>query len=136
MVTTRSKASGGSSSPPVRIGVAVVGFSGGGAATLGHTDPVRLLQQIQLELGRCHASAAPGTTAENKREVGEAFPPIPYIRHALYVSLHSGKGLDHATKTDLARWDAAKRKRRIPAQAAAVTTAHAQAAAISESDRL
>ena len=102
MVTTRSKASGGGS-PIARIGVAVVGSSGGGAATLGHTDPVRLLQQIQLELGRCHASAAPGSTAENKREVhvGE-FPPIPYIRYALYVSLHSGKGLDHVTDTDLA----------------------------------
>lgn len=67
-------------------GIAVVGSSGGGAATLGHTDPVDLLRNIQTELGRCAQSGA---------NYDESISP-PKIRHALVVSLSGGRGLDGA----------------------------------------
>ena len=96
MVTTRSKRSSSDAANNAKsrpMAIAVVGSSGGGAATLGHTDPVQLLEQIQRELARAKNSG-------NGDEGLEA--PAPIIRHALYVSLHSGKGLDHATDGDMA----------------------------------
>jgi hypothetical protein len=53
----------------------VIASSGGGAATLGHTDPVALLRCLQSELQR----------------VGG------FVRHALYVSLDNGGGMDSAS---------------------------------------
>jgi hypothetical protein len=40
-------------------GVVVIGSSGGGTATLGHTDPVELLTTIHRELGRIQTSSEP-----------------------------------------------------------------------------
>lgn len=100
MVTTRSKSGSNdyaadTAKSPQMASIAVVGSSGGGAATLGHTDPVRLLEQIQRELAR-----AKKNNGHDGDEV--SMPPAPSIRHALYVSLHSGRGLDHATDDDMA----------------------------------
>lgn len=81
----------------------MIGSSGGGAATLGHTDPLTLLTSIEIELGRCRAFVQHhSSTSKNEEEEDDdwnAHVPAtaPKIRHALYVSLHSGVGLDHAT---------------------------------------
>jgi hypothetical protein len=58
------------------MSVAVIGSSGGGAATLGHTEPSHLLQVINDELAKIDGESR--------------------ILHALFVSLHEGKGLDVA----------------------------------------
>lgn len=52
--------------------VAVIASSGGGTATLGHTDPIALLSCIHEELTLCQA----------------------FISHALYVCLDGGKSMD------------------------------------------
>lgn len=59
------------------MSVALIGSSGGGAATLGHTEPTQLLQTINNEL--------------LKIEGGKI-----KLRYALFVSLHGGMGLDTA----------------------------------------
>jgi len=56
------------------MSVALIGSSGGGAATLGHTDPGQLLQTIHKELRKIDGAEG--------------------IKIALFVSLHGGKGLD------------------------------------------
>lgn len=56
--------------------VVVIGSSGGGTATLGHTDPNSLISAIQLELGMADAQ----------------------ISHALLVVLEKGKGMDNASE--------------------------------------
>lgn len=43
----------------IMSGVVVIGSSGGGTATLGHTDPVELLTAIHRELGRIQTSSEP-----------------------------------------------------------------------------
>jgi len=63
------------------MNVVVVGSSGGGTATLGHTDPVELLSTIHDELQRIRLK---------EDDAGKVA-----IRYALYVSLHHGKGMDH-----------------------------------------
>eukprot|EP00542_Grammatophora_oceanica_P013324 CAMPEP_0194041092 /NCGR_PEP_ID=MMETSP0009_2-20130614/12997_1 /TAXON_ID=210454 /ORGANISM="Grammatophora oceanica, Strain CCMP 410" /LENGTH=541 /DNA_ID=CAMNT_0038684445 /DNA_START=38 /DNA_END=1663 /DNA_ORIENTATION=+ len=62
--------------------VALIGSSGGGIATLGHTDAVGLLQTIHKELLKVEGSEG--------------------IETALFVSLHGGKGLDAASENDTA----------------------------------
>ena len=59
------------------MSVALIGSSGGGAATLGHTEPTLLLQTISAELSKveCNKSS---------------------LRYALFVALHGGLGLDTA----------------------------------------
>jgi hypothetical protein len=64
-----------------RKAVALIASSGGGAATLGHTDAPNLLQTIQDELSSIEGGGA-------------------YVRYALFASLTSGKGMDSA-KEDL-----------------------------------
>jgi len=59
------------------IPVALVGSSGGGAATLGHTDPTDLLTQIRLQLRRVRG---------NNVQFDLAF--------CVFVSIHGGRGLD------------------------------------------
>jgi hypothetical protein len=56
------------------MSVALIGSSGGGAATLGHTEPVLLLQTIHKELRKIDGADG--------------------IKIALFVSMHGGKGLD------------------------------------------
>ena len=56
------------------MSVALIGSSGGGAATLGHTEPVQLLQTIHNELRKINGGHG--------------------IKIALFVSMHGGKGLD------------------------------------------
>jgi hypothetical protein len=62
-----------------RKAVAVIASSGGGAATLGHTDAPALLQTIQDELTSIQGGGA-------------------YVRYALFASLPSGKGMDSANE--------------------------------------
>jgi hypothetical protein len=54
--------------------VVVIGSSGGGTATLGHTDAPRLLQTIHMQLQRCGA----------------------VLHSACFVALEGGKGMDAA----------------------------------------
>jgi hypothetical protein len=60
------------------MSVALIGSSGGGAATLGHTEPVQLLQAIHKEL--------------RKVDGGNG------IQIALFVAMQGGKGLDTANE--------------------------------------
>lgn len=61
------------------MSVAVVGSSGGGAATLGHTEPTRLLEAINTELLKIEGECS--------------------LRYGLFVSLHGGTSLDTADPT-------------------------------------
>ena len=70
--------------------VALVGSSGGGAATLGHTDPTHLLSNIHQELCRIQAKNKEQATVETCYE----------LKFALFVSVHGGKGLDSAADPD------------------------------------
>lgn len=56
------------------MSVALIGSSGGGAATLGHTEPALLLQTIHKELRKIDGADG--------------------IKIAIFVSMHGGKGLD------------------------------------------
>lgn len=58
------------------MSVAVIGSSGGGAATLGHTEPTQLLQAINNEILKIEGETC--------------------LRNALFVSLNGGRGLDTA----------------------------------------
>lgn len=62
-----------------QISVALIGSTGGGTATLGHTDPPKLIQLIDGELRKING----GTLTSG-------------ISRALFVSLDGGKGFDHA----------------------------------------
>lgn len=62
------------------MAVALIGSSGGGAATLGHTEPTQLLQTINDELAKIQGDWC--------------------LTHALFVSLHGGRGLDSANPTE------------------------------------
>jgi hypothetical protein len=66
--------------------VLVLASSGGGTATLGHTDPSALLHTIHAELKSINA----------------------FIKHALYVALCDGSGLDlaDASRTQVVLWEA------------------------------
>lgn len=65
------------------MSVALIGSSGGGTATLGHTDAAELLRVIHQELQKVDGSMG--------------------IVQALFVSLHGGKGFDSAKlETDVA----------------------------------
>jgi hypothetical protein len=68
-----------SKTPTGRKAVAVIASSGGGAATLGHTDAPALLRTIQDELASIQGGGA-------------------YVRYAYFVSLPSGKGMDSANE--------------------------------------
>lgn len=68
--------------PVVRMSVVLIGSSGGGTATLGHTDPAELLNTIHQELLKVEDASG--------------------ITSALFVSLHGGKGFDSACDTDKA----------------------------------
>lgn len=70
------------------MSVAVIGSSGGGTATLGHTEAAELLRTIHEEL----------------RKVEDAVG----ITNAIFVSLHGGKGFDSASDTDMAMLYSAK----------------------------
>lgn len=70
------------------MSVAVIGSSGGGTATLGHTEAAELLRTIHEEL----------------RKVEDAVG----ITNAIFVSLHGGKGFDSASDTDTAMLYSAK----------------------------
>lgn len=63
-----------------KMTVVLLGSSGGGTATLGHTDPTDLLRSIHQELSKI----------EHPKNI-----PIQ-IEYGLYLSLHGGKGLDSA----------------------------------------
>eukprot|EP00978_Attheya_sp_CCMP212_P001131 scaffold2345_cov51-Attheya_sp.AAC.3 len=65
--------------------VALVGSSGGGSATLGHTDPAALLRTIQKELSQNVSSSNPDSEG-------------PRLRHALFLSVD--RGLDGLLLSD------------------------------------
>jgi len=65
--------------------VALIGSSGGGTATLGHTDPVELLTTIHQELLR--VGDVPFEEGQHRRVcIG--------ISHAIFISLCDGSGFD------------------------------------------
>jgi len=68
------------------LSVALVGSSGGGAATLGHTDSAELIRLICQEVSKVKGDPHP-----------------PRLTKALFTSLKNGKGFDYAKfDTDLA----------------------------------
>ncbi|KAL9185759.1 hypothetical protein ACHAXT_003536 [Thalassiosira profunda] len=90
------------SEPPERHSVVLIGSSGGGTATLGHTDPVELLTTVHRELLRVGdgiAFASDGSAdggggdgkdggAARRRRVCVG------LSHAIFVSLRDGSGFD------------------------------------------
>ncbi|KAL3784959.1 hypothetical protein ACHAWO_011251 [Cyclotella atomus] len=79
--------------------VAIIGSSGGGTATLGHSDPVELLTTIHRELLRVceEVSAAPSCVndgAARKRRVCLG------LSHAIFISLCDGGGFDAVGEED------------------------------------
>jgi hypothetical protein len=91
--------------------VIVIGSSGGGAATLGHDNPVELLTTIHKQLGKIqphiqHANKGRRTTKRRNKTLtqtnsdsdSDAQRFYPHgITLALFVSLHGGKGFDSAS---------------------------------------
>ncbi|KAL7542437.1 hypothetical protein ACHAWF_007179 [Thalassiosira exigua] len=69
--------------------VALIGSSGGGTATLGHTDPVALLTTVHRELLR-----VVDADASDDRRVCTG------ISHAIFVSLCDGSGFDAVREND------------------------------------
>jgi len=63
------------------MSVALIGSSGGGTATLGHTDGAKLLSLINQEISKVE-------------DVMNGHSPR--LVRALFASLHGGKGFDHA----------------------------------------
>eukprot|EP00569_Conticribra_weissflogii_P008840 CAMPEP_0171366170 /NCGR_PEP_ID=MMETSP0879-20121228/5193_1 /TAXON_ID=67004 /ORGANISM="Thalassiosira weissflogii, Strain CCMP1336" /LENGTH=717 /DNA_ID=CAMNT_0011873907 /DNA_START=31 /DNA_END=2180 /DNA_ORIENTATION=+ len=76
--------------------VAFVGSSGGGTATLGHTDPIDVLATVHRELLRIRDAnceeASENKNERSKRSLG--------LGNAIFVSLHDGSGLDSVKKAD------------------------------------
>ena len=75
--------------------VVVIGSSGGGTATLGHTDPIELLNTIHKELGRIRYEKEDVNIDPQsiKRGAGSRMNGISF---ALFISLKGGKGMDSA----------------------------------------
>ena len=65
---------------PEYYSVALIGSSGGGTATLGHTDPIELLETVNKELLNIHD--------KNDTRVCHG------ISHAIFVCLTDGSGFD------------------------------------------
>jgi len=73
------------------MSVVVIGSSGGGTATLGHTNCSELLSTIHNELGKVNDKCKTNdseTPQQNLNSHG--------IIHSLYVALHDGTGMDSA----------------------------------------
>lgn len=78
--------------------VAVIGSSGGGTATLGHTNARQLLANINEELNRIEAPEEnQHQRRQRRRQTDLDKPSVPYrLGYALYISLHGGDGMDTA----------------------------------------
>ena len=78
--------------------IALVGSTGGGTATLGHTDVTGLVEMIRHHLGCIHAGADRSTITSTGNDE-KALPPHPLVTlgTVLFVSLDSGAGFDSAT---------------------------------------
>ena len=78
--------------------VALIGSSGGGTATLGHTDPIDVLTTIHRELLQIRA---PVTTSADDDGSKTKQPRINQVcmglSHAIFVSLCDGGGFDSVT---------------------------------------
>ena len=78
--------------------VVLIGSSGGGAATLGHTDPAELLSSINNELSKVKGE---NSDEMNKKQVLDMKSPMEMnpveIQYGLFLSLHGGEGLDQAS---------------------------------------
>ena len=72
--------------------VALIGSSGGGTATLGHTDPVELLTAIHRELLRIRDDGVTDDGQGRRVCVG--------LSHAIFVSLCDGSGFDSVGEKD------------------------------------
>lgn len=87
------------------LSVALIGSSGGGAATLGHTDPTDLLTSVDRELCRIRRRLR-CTSIGNAKDIcpihkdeevkRNKYAYFVRLKYALYVSVHGGKGLDGA----------------------------------------
>mmetsp|Transcript_6653 Transcript_6653/g.9658 ORF Transcript_6653/g.9658 Transcript_6653/m.9658 type:complete len:603 (-) Transcript_6653:77-1885(-) len=73
--------------------VALIGSSGGGVATIGHTDPTDLLTNVNRELCRIRRRFRRGSFGN---QVHENCRCSVQLKYALFVSVHGGKGLDGA----------------------------------------
>lgn len=67
--------------------VVLIGSSGGGTATLGHTNPIELLNTVHKELCHLHSDKEEGNIC-----VG--------LSHAIFVSMCDGSGFDSLKKKD------------------------------------
>ncbi|KAL7535923.1 hypothetical protein ACHAXR_006812 [Thalassiosira sp. AJA248-18] len=76
---------------PEYYSVALVGSSGGGTATLGHTDAIELLTTIHRELLRIR---------DRKNEQGRRCRVCIGLSHAIFVSLCDGTGFDSIPERD------------------------------------
>lgn len=74
--------------------VALIGSSGGGTATLGHTDPNELITTIHRELIQIRNN----TEVENKE--GRRCRVCLGLSHAIFVSLCDGSGFDSISEKD------------------------------------
>lgn len=72
-----------SSAHPEKLSVALIGSSGGGTATLGHTKPIDFIRIIENELGKIDDS-------------------VVVLSEAIFVALDGGKGMDGASASDSA----------------------------------
>jgi len=75
--------------------IALVGSSGGGTATLGHTQPIDLLSVIHDELSKIRTTDSIDNTQQDKPVFAAG------LKFALFVSLHDG-GFDSATDSSIA----------------------------------
>ena len=83
--------------------VALIGSSGGGTATLGHTDPVAFLQTIDTQLSLIEAPKDSTTSSSHHDKKGETTQGARLVA-ALFISLDGGKSMDGVNqKTSSAR---------------------------------
>ena len=81
------------------VEVVVIGSSGGGAATLGHTDAKELLSTIHKQLQKVTTETTTTTTSADNNgnaRTAEKGGHGHGIKFALFISLHGGKGMDSA----------------------------------------
>jgi len=100
MTRKKAEGGGGGSGGGDALAVAVIGSSGGGTATLGHTDAPALLETVHRELRslrrRRGTPGAVGTGAALGDRDSDSGACCVGIRYALYVVLDGGKSLDAA----------------------------------------
>ena len=75
------------------ISVALIGSSGGGTATLGHTQPEEFIQLLSKELEDKVTSASSPTTPSHSTQK----QPVLRLKYIIFISLDNGNGFDTAS---------------------------------------